>query len=139
MGWSPFILTFVGGADEPVPVDLAVVRAVLEPHHVGDPRLIVRAAAELEFFVRAADGSEAEIFAGGRDTMVSRPHAGEVFGIIAELISRLGAVLLDPAGGAVCRAEDYAHLPADMRDGTVVVAEMTGETLVAALTASRRR
>ncbi|WP_431962429.1 hypothetical protein [Actinacidiphila sp. bgisy160] len=139
MGWSPLIFTFVDGAAVPVPVDLALVRAVLEPHDVGDPRLTAREDGGLQFFVRAADGGEAEIFVGERDIMVSRPHAGEVFGIVAELVSRLGAVVLDPGGvGVVCRAEEYAHLPAGMRDAAVVV-EMTGEALEAALTGPRRR
>ncbi|MDX2646875.1 hypothetical protein PV341_25560 [Streptomyces sp. PA03-1a] len=138
MGWSPLIFTFVDGAEVPVPVDGALVRAVLEPHAVGDPRLTAASDEGLYFLVRAADGGEAEVYVGERDIMVSRPHAGGVFGIVAELVSRLGAVVLDPSDGAVvCRAEEYAHLPVGMRDAAVVV-EMTGEALETALIGPRR-
>lgn len=59
--------------------------------------------------------------------------------IVAELVSRLGAVVLEPSGGGgVCRAEEHPHLPAGMPDDAVVV-EMTGEALETALTGRRRR
>ncbi|MBZ9640200.1 hypothetical protein [Streptomyces sp. PSKA30] len=133
MGWSPLIYKFVDGDEEPVLLDMALVRAVLEPHDVGDPQLTVGEDGGLGFWVRASDGSEAEIFAGGQGIEVHRPHAGGVWGIVAELVSRLGAVVIDPSrGGVVCRAEEHAHLPAAMQDDATVI-EMTGEVLEAAL------
>ncbi|MGW7496380.1 hypothetical protein ACWGKA_19035 [Streptomyces luteogriseus] len=133
MGYSPSILKFAEGADVPVPLDPELVRAVLEPHDVGDPRLRFDSDGDLQFWIRAGDGSEAEIFAGDTGILVERPHSGGVFGIVAELVSRLGAVAVDPSGGRiVCRAEEYAHLPVSMR-GDAVVIEMTGERLEAAL------
>ncbi|MER6982235.1 hypothetical protein [Streptomyces carpinensis] len=115
-------------------LDLALVRAVLEPHDVGDPRLAVGEDGTVAFCVRAGDGSEAEFSVDETGILVYRPQAGGVFGIIAELASRLGAVIIDPSSaGVVCRAEELDHLPAGMRDDAVVV-EMTGESLEAALT-----
>ncbi|QES48810.1 hypothetical protein DEJ50_14255 [Streptomyces venezuelae] len=132
------IYRFVDGAEWPAPPDMAVVRAVLEPHDVGDPQRTVGEDGTTGFRVRAADGSEAEIFVDQYGIHVERPHAGGVFGIVAELVSRLGAVVIDPArAGIVCRAEEQPHLPPDMREGAVVI-EMTGEALEAALTGPRR-
>lgn len=138
MGWSPVIYKFVGGGEVPVPLDMALVRSVLEPHDVGDPQFTEGENGALAFWIRASDGSEAEIFADEHCLAVERPHAGAVFGIVAELTSRLGAVVLDPSTAeVVCRAEEYAHLPAGMRDDAIVI-EMTGEALQAALTGPRR-
>ena len=136
MGWSPMVLKFVDGGEEPVPLDPASIRAVLEPHDVGDPQLTVGEDGGLAFWVRAPDGSEAEIFADTRCIAVHRPHAGAVWDIVAELVSRLGAVVFDPSGGGVvCRAQEHAHLPASMRDDVTVI-EMTGEALETTLTGS---
>ncbi|MET9689723.1 hypothetical protein ABZY81_14765 [Streptomyces sp. NPDC006514] len=138
MGWSPAIYKFVDGGEVPVPPDMAVVRAVWEPHDVGDPRHTVGEDGSLCFWIRASDGSEAEMFADGYGVPVSRPGAGAVFGIITELASRLGAVIFDPSRGAiVCGAEEHAHLPAGMQEDAVVV-DMTGEAVEAALTGPRR-
>lgn len=133
MGYSPSIHKFAEGADAPVPLDLELVRAVLEPHDVGDPRLLFHPDGGLQFWIRAGDGSEAEIFAGETGILVEPPHSGAVFGIVAELVSRLGAVAIDPREGRiVCRRQEYAHLPVSMRKDAVVI-EMTGELLEAAL------
>jgi hypothetical protein len=127
------IFKFVDGGETPVRLDPALIRAVLEPHDVGDPRLTVDGDGSLQFWVRASDGSEAEIFADAQGIAVHRPHAGGVWDIVAELVSRLGAVVIDPSrGGVVCRVEERAHLPEDLRaDATVI--EMTGEVLEATL------
>ncbi|MEU3886400.1 hypothetical protein [Streptomyces sp. NPDC029041] len=133
MGYSAWIHKFAEDADVPVPLDLELVRAVLEPHDVGDPRLRFDPDGDLQFWIRADDGSEAEIFAGQTGVLVERPHPGAVFGIVAELVSRLGAVAIDPREGRiVCRREECAHLPVGMREDAVVI-EMTGEPLEAAL------
>ncbi|MFE9779686.1 hypothetical protein ACFYPA_16170 [Streptomyces sp. NPDC005775] len=137
MGWSPMMFTFVEGAETPVPLDLASVRALLEPYDVGAPG---GAAADgtLAFLVRASDGSEAEIFVDERCIGVHRPQSGGVFAILAELVSRLGVTVIDPSrAGVVCSPEAYAHLPAGLRDDALVI-EPTRETLEAALTGPRR-
>lgn len=132
------IFKFVDGGEVPALLDQALIRAVLEPHDVGDPQLTVEGDGGLQFWVRASDGSEAEIFADAQGVEVHRPHAGGVWNIVAELVSRLGAVIIDPSkGGVVCRTEERPHLPADMQDDAIVI-EMTGEALEAALTEPRR-
>ncbi|MDG5801583.1 hypothetical protein P9869_02690 [Streptomyces ossamyceticus] len=141
MGWSPMVFRFVDGGETPVPLDPAVVREVLrphdEPHDADGPGIPEGGDGSLAFRVRAADGSEAEIFADDLGLTVHRPHAGEVWDIVAELVARLGAVVLDPSGtGVVCRAEEHGHLPARWRDAVVI--EMTGEALETALTGRRR-
>ncbi|MCL6734681.1 hypothetical protein [Streptomyces neyagawaensis] len=138
MGWSPMVLRFVDGGETPVPLDPAVVREVLEPYDADGPGATEGEDGSPAYRVRAADGSEAEIFADDHGLTVHRPHAGEVWDIVAELVARLGAVVLDPSGtGVVCRAEEHGHLPARWRDDAVVI-EMTGEALETALTGRRR-
>lgn len=126
--------TFVEGGDAPVPLDMDVVRSVLAPYDTGDPALTVMEDGWLQFWVRASDGSEAEIFADDSSVLVERPHSGTgVFGIVAELAARLGAVVIDPNSGVfLCGEETYARLPVAMREDSVVVG-MTGEALKAAL------
>ncbi|WP_188272742.1 hypothetical protein [Streptomyces sp. CBMA152] len=77
---------FVNG--EPVPPDLNMVFEVLAPYDAaperatGNPR---------NFWIRAADGSEAEVFVDDAVITVERPQGGDVFRIVAELADRLGA------------------------------------------------
>jgi len=138
MSYSPSIYKFADGGEMPVPLDMDLVRAVLEPHDVGNPQLTVGEDGGLQFWIRASDGSEAEISADETGILVERPHAGGVFAIVAELVSRLGAVIIDPSRGrAVCREAEYAHLPSGMKEDAVVI-EMTGEAVEAALIGTRR-
>ncbi|MER5382062.1 hypothetical protein ABT040_17565 [Streptomyces sp. NPDC002688] len=138
MGWSPSVHKFVGGGEAPVSLDLELVRAVLEPHDVGDPQLTVGEDGSLGFWIRASDGSEAEVFVDEYGITVHRPQAGGVFGIVAELVSRLGAVIIDPGSGrVVCRQEQHADLPPEMQHGAIVI-EMTAEAVETALTGPRR-
>ncbi|MET8812660.1 hypothetical protein ABZW47_11690 [Streptomyces sp. NPDC004549] len=134
MGYSPSLYRFTEGSDTPVPLDLDTVRSVLAPYDTGDPALTVMDDGRHQFWVRASDGSGAEIFADGTGVLVERPHSGTgVFGIVAELAARLGAVVVEPRSGAfLCDGETYARLPATVRDDAVVV-ELTGEALAAAL------
>lgn len=77
-------------------------------------------------------------FVGGNGVLESGPAAGAVFGTVAELASRLGAVIFNPSRGAVvCGAEEHARLPSGMYDGAVVV-DTTGEAVETALTGPRR-
>ncbi|MFD8804887.1 hypothetical protein [Streptomyces sp. NPDC059597] len=134
MSYSLTLRTFVEGGDAPVPLDMDVVRSVLAPYDTGDPALTVMEDGWLQFWVRASDGSEAEIFADDSSVLVERPHSGTgAFGIVAELAARLGAVVIDPNSGVLlCDEETYARLPVAMREDSVVVG-MTGEALTAAL------
>ncbi|MFF4797303.1 hypothetical protein ACFY1U_02695 [Streptomyces sp. NPDC001351] len=134
MSYSPSIYKFVEGSDEPVPLDMRVVQAVLSPYDVGDPDLTVLDDGRLQYWVRAADGSEAEIFVDRTGILVERPHSGPgVFAIVAELTARLTAVIFDPSQGTFfCGSEAHAHLPADMRQEAVLI-DMTGEAIEAAL------
>ncbi|MFF7383507.1 MULTISPECIES: hypothetical protein [Streptomyces] len=138
MSYSLSLRTFVEGSDVPVPLDMDVVRSVLGPYETGDPALTVMEDGWLQFWVRASDGSEAEIFADGSSVLVERPQSGTgVFGIIAELAARLRAVVIDPNNGVfLCDEETYAQLPVAMREDSVSV-EMTGEALTAALLGPR--
>ncbi|MFF4402921.1 hypothetical protein [Streptomyces sp. NPDC001480] len=118
----------------PVPLDMDVVREVLGPYGVGDPSLTVMDDGRLQYWVRAADGSEAEIFVDEASILVERPHSGPgVFAVVAELASRLGAAVLKPNNGVLfCSSEAYARLPMDLQTDAVAI-EMTGEALRAAL------
>ncbi|MDK1348683.1 hypothetical protein QNO09_36550 [Streptomyces sp. 378] len=133
MSYSPSIYKFVDGGDVPVPPDMELVRSVLEPHNCGDPQLTAGEDGSLRFWVRASDGSEAEISADETGILVERPQTGGVFAIVAELVAELEAVIIDPSTGrAVCRAEERTQLPADMREEAIVI-DMTGDALEAAL------
>jgi hypothetical protein len=137
MSYSPTIYKFADGGGAPVAPEMALVRAVLEPHDVGDPQLTVAEDGSLRFWIRASDDSEAEISADETGILVERPQTGGVFAIVAELVTKLGAVIIDPASGrAVCRAEEQTRLPADMRQEAIVI-DMTGDALEAALLGPR--
>ncbi|GGT92837.1 hypothetical protein ACH49O_11200 [Streptomyces coeruleorubidus] len=133
MSSSPSIYAFIDGGDVPVPPDMELVRAVLGPHAVGDPQLTVSEDGSLRFWIRASDGSEAEISADETGILVERPDTGGVFAIVAELVAKLEAVIIDPSTGrAVCRTEERAQLPASMQEEAIVI-DMTGNALEAAL------
>ncbi|QKW27312.1 hypothetical protein HUT11_15205 [Streptomyces seoulensis] len=139
MSWSPAIYKFVDGGDIPVPMDPATVRAVLEPYDIGDPQRTERPDGTMEFWVRAPAGGEAAMLVDEYGILVERPTVGGVFDIVAELLSRLGAVVLRPSDSvAVCRAEEHPHLPPAMREDALVI-EMTGGALEYALTGPHPR
>ncbi|GAA2407081.1 hypothetical protein [Streptomyces coeruleofuscus] len=92
-----------------------------------------------EFWIRASDGSEAEISADETGILVERPDAGGVFAIVAELVAKLEAVIIDPSTGrAVCRTEERAQLPASLQEEAIVI-DMTGDALEAALSGATYR
>ncbi|MGW7383428.1 hypothetical protein [Streptomyces sp. NPDC054794] len=138
MSYSPSIHKFVEGSDAPVPLDKDVVRAVLDPYDIGDPTLTVMEDGRLQYWVRAVDRSEAEIFVDETGIQVERPHSGPgVFAIVAELASRLEAVIFEPGEGVfLCGTEAHARLPAGMREKAVLI-EMTGDAVEAALIGPR--
>ncbi|WP_432157340.1 MULTISPECIES: hypothetical protein [unclassified Streptomyces] len=144
MSYQVWIYKFVDGAADPVPVDKDKVREVLAPYDAGVQGLTVDEDGNLQFWVRAADGSSADVTTDEYCVSFDRPTRGEsgsvtgVFGIVAEVVNRLGAVILDlSAGRALCREEELTHLPSDMREDAVVI-EMTGEHVEAALVGSSR-
>ncbi|MBY8869500.1 hypothetical protein [Streptomyces sennicomposti] len=138
MSWSPAVYKFVAGDEEPVAPDMALVRAVLEPYDVTDPRRRADADGGLGLLVRAPDGSEAEMYADEHGVSVVRPQGGGVFDIMAELACRLGAVVIAPGDPmVVCRPEEHPHLPPSLREAAHVI-EMTGADLEFALTGNRR-
>ncbi|MFF7236763.1 hypothetical protein [Streptomyces collinus] len=134
MSYSPSVHKFAEGSDAPVALDMEVVRSVLTRYDLGDPDRTTTEDGSLQYWVTAADGSEAEIFVDRTSILVERPHSGPgVFAIVAELAARLAAVIFDPSRGTFfCGPEAHAHLPADMRQEAVVI-DMTGEAVAAAL------
>lgn len=137
MSQDLWIQKFVDG--EPATLDLDVVRAVLQPHSVDSRPPLVRDDGHIEIWIRASDGGDADLIAGGSSILVERPTGGEVLGIIAELTARLTAVIIDPRDGAfICRVEERAHLPIEYQQDAAVI-EMTGPAVHNATTGPPRR
>ncbi|MFD4139413.1 hypothetical protein [Streptomyces sp. NPDC058572] len=127
MSYSLGIHQFADG--EPVQPDMDVVQEVLAPYDAAPEK-----PRTDEFWIRAADGGEAELFVSDDVIAVERPALGEIRGIIAELADRLGAVILTPRGTLLCREDSRAHLPTGLEDAAVFVAGITREALDAATT-----
>ncbi|MEU2154173.1 hypothetical protein ABZ532_03945 [Streptomyces sp. NPDC019396] len=104
--------------------DMDVVRSLLSPHAAAPERTT---GADTEFWIRAADGSEAEVNVFENIIGVERPQVGDVWKIIIELADRLGAGILIPNGTFLCREDMRAHLPEGMEDDSVFVPEITLE------------
>ncbi|WP_151478509.1 SMI1/KNR4 family protein [Streptomyces albicerus] len=122
MSSSIYLYRFVGG--EPVPPDPNVIRAVLEPHAVNNYD------ASQDVWIRAADGYEAEVFIHEHSITFDRPGPGGIFDILAELAVRLDATIIAPGGPIILRGEeDRAHLPESVRDGAVVVEDLSGAAI----------
>ncbi|WP_232838770.1 hypothetical protein [Streptomyces geranii] len=116
---------FVDG--EITPPDMDVVRAIVAPYDAAPEK----AANALDFWIRAADGGEAELSVADNVIGVDRPALGEIRGIIAELANRLGAGILTPRGTFLFREDSRAHLPEGLGDDAIFVPEITRETLEA--------
>ncbi|MGW0210950.1 hypothetical protein ACWDZ8_36050 [Streptomyces sp. NPDC003233] len=124
MSYGLGIHTFVNG--EPVAPDLAVVREILAPYAA------VAAGAEgRDFWIRAADGGEAEVFVDDLVIAVDRPHLGEIIGVIAELADRLGAVVEPGNGTLLCREDRRADLPEGLEEDCTFVPRITREAVMA--------
>ncbi|MFD9455234.1 hypothetical protein ACFWBC_19370 [Streptomyces sp. NPDC059985] len=111
-----FVLRYRNG--RPEPLDMDAVREVLAPHlgaadeHPRDGALI-----------RTADGYEVEVDVNDVCVAVSRFPPGRFFGVLAELVERLGASVLSTDRPVIIREEgDRAHLSDDLREGAVVMA-----------------
>ncbi|MFC9792438.1 hypothetical protein [Streptomyces sp. NPDC057695] len=121
MSRTMFVLRFRDG--EPEPLDMDLVREVLAPYLVS---------ADGDFggvLIRTDDDREVEFDINELCVGVHRYPPGRFFGILAELVDRLGASVLPMDRPAVLREEgDRAHLPEPGREAAVVVA-MTGPAL----------
>ncbi|MCX4430005.1 hypothetical protein [Streptomyces mirabilis] len=89
MSYNLGLYRFLDGA--PAEPDMDVVRAVLSPCDAAPEKA---AEGDTEVWIRAADGSEAEVFVFGGGISVERPQTGDVWKIIIELAERLGAGIL---------------------------------------------
>jgi hypothetical protein len=113
---------FVDG--RPARPDMEVVRAILSPHEAAPER---STGSDTEFWIRAADGSEAEVDVTDSLIGVERPQVGDVWKIIIELADRAGGAVLVPDGTFLCREDMRAHLPEGMAEDSVFVPEITLE------------
>lgn len=124
MSHELWIHKFVDG--ENVPPDMHVVREILGPYDSNEP---VDGNGKIHFSIRATDGGEADLVASDNGILADRPAPGEILCVIAELVARLGAVIIDPRSGAfICRAEERTHLPSQLQQDAIVV-EMTGQAI----------
>lgn len=126
MSYNLSLYRFLDG--EPAEPDMDVVRAVLSPCDAAPEKA---AEGDTEFWIRAADGSEAEVFVFGGGfgggISVERPQTGDVWKIIIELAERLGAGILIPDGTFLCREDMRGHLPEGLESDAVFVPEITLE------------
>lgn len=119
MSYSIFLQRFVQG--EPAPLDEAATLEVLRPFIVAQDSTSI--------FIRAQDGSEADIYRDSSGLMIDRPEWGGIFDIVAEMINRLEVVLLLPGGPTILRSEaDRSHLPNEFQDDAIVV-ELSGSAI----------
>ncbi|MGZ3115286.1 hypothetical protein [Streptomyces sp. H62] len=102
--------------------DLQVVRAVLSPVCAGAEKA---GDGTTDYWIRAADGSEAEVGVFDNFVSVENPQAGDVWKIIVELTDRLGAGILLPSGAFLCPEGMRAHLPEGMEEDSVFVPAIT--------------
>ncbi len=110
---------------EPAALDEALMHEVLRPYVIAGDRE--------SMLIRAGDGSEADVYADSTGLMINRPQRGGIFAVTAELVDRLGAVLLLPGCPTLLRAEeDRPHLPEELRDDCLVI-ELTGAAIEAVL------
>ncbi|MFD9793321.1 hypothetical protein ACFWXK_20505 [Streptomyces sp. NPDC059070] len=123
MSYSIFLQRFAQG--KPAPLDEAATLEVLHPFIVAQDSTSV--------FIRARDGSEAEIYRDPSGLMIDRPEQGGIFDIVAELINRLDVVLLSPGGPTILRCEaDRSHLPNEFQNDAIVV-ELSGAAIQCAI------
>jgi hypothetical protein len=122
MSYSLGLYRFADG--ELAGLDTDVVRAVLSPFRAAPEKVSDDGG---EFWIRASDGSEAEVGVHERFIGVERPQAGDVWKVVIELADRLGAGILIPDGTFLCHEGMRAHLPEGMEDDAVFVPEITLE------------
>ncbi|MEU6182583.1 hypothetical protein [Streptomyces coeruleorubidus] len=83
----------------------------------------------------AGDGGQADVYTStDTNITISRCSVGEIVDVIADLLKRLGALLVLPGGTVILqRAADRAHLPQDLKDGWSHVVAPTGEEIAEAI------
>ncbi|MFF4355375.1 hypothetical protein [Streptomyces sp. NPDC001604] len=111
---------------EPVRPDKDVVRAILSPHEAASEKAT---GDNSECWIRASDGSEAEVDVVDCVIGVERPQAGDVWKIIIELANRASGAILIPPGTFLCREDTRALLPEGMENDSLFVPEITLEAL----------
>ncbi|MET9253300.1 hypothetical protein [Streptomyces sp. NPDC003717] len=120
MGYSLGIYRFLDG--ELAEPDMDVVRAVLAPVRARPEPADDRDTA---YWIRAGDGSEAEVDVHEKVVCVHRPGVGDVWKTIIELTDRLGAAIDLPSGGFLCPEGMRAHLPEGTEEDSVFVPAIT--------------
>ncbi|MEE1815097.1 hypothetical protein PUR59_08725 [Streptomyces sp. SP18ES09] len=124
-----FVLRYRDG--EPEPLDMKLVREVLEPYLVAPGEDLTEG-----LLIRTADGHEVDVDVNDVCVSVSRFPTGQFFDILARLVDRLGAAVLSSDRPVVIREErDRDGLSEDIREGAVVVA-VTGPALESHFTGS---
>ncbi|ATL27643.1 hypothetical protein [Streptomyces formicae] len=124
MSYGLTLYRFVDG--EMSRVDIETVRPLLAAYDAAPGRA---AEDSPEFWVRAPDGSEAEVSVSDGIIAVERPQAGEVWKVVIGLINQTGTGVLLADGRFLCPDGMREHLPAGMADDSVFVPEITLETL----------
>lgn len=122
MSYSLSFYRFSDG--EMIEPDMTVVRAILSPCNAAPEEMT---DGDTAFFIRAADGSEAEVSVFDGVIGVERPQFGDVWKIIVDLADRLGSGILIPNGTFLCREDMRAHLPEGMENDSVFVPQITLE------------
>jgi hypothetical protein len=102
--------------------DVNTVQAVLSPVRAGRGGT---SDGSTEYWIRATDGSEAEVGVHEDFISVENPQAGDVWKIVIELTDRLGAGVLIPDGAFLCPEDMRTHLPEGMEDDSVFVPSIT--------------
>ncbi|WP_217165273.1 hypothetical protein [Streptomyces sp. AC512_CC834] len=102
--------------------DMDVVRAVLSPVRAGREKV---GDGATQYWIRADDGSEAEVSIFENFVSVENPQAGEVWKIVIKLTDRLGAGILIPSGAFLCPEGMRVHLPEGMEDDSVFIPAIT--------------
>ncbi|MEV0262284.1 hypothetical protein AB0I49_13165 [Streptomyces sp. NPDC050617] len=120
MSYSLGLYRFVDG--ELAESDADIVRTVLTPYEAAPATV---SADGMEYWIRAADGSETEVSLCDKLIVIERPQVGDVWKVIIELADQLGMGILIPDGAFLCREEMRAHLPEGMENCTVLVPEIT--------------
>ncbi|MEV7241468.1 hypothetical protein AB0N92_09485 [Streptomyces sp. NPDC093248] len=133
MSYGLGIHIFVDG--EPVQPDLDAVRELLAPFEAAPEKEKISAR---DFWIRAADGGEAEVSVDDYVIAVERPHRGEILSIVAMLANRLGGVIEPGNGTLLCCEVSRDHLPDGLATQCTFLPEFTREAIEAAITRSRR-
>ncbi|MDA4887048.1 hypothetical protein PFZ55_09105 [Streptomyces sp. MS2A] len=117
MACSLGLYSFSDGESSAFDMDAVLSPVAAVPEEVTD--------GAAEYWIHAADGSEAEVSVCGGLICVTRPQAGDVWRIVIEPADRLRAAVLLPDGTLLCREETRGHLPGGTEDDAVLVPEIT--------------